>query len=184
MSLNIKDALRSELRPNGQWRSTKLLFLCKCGKEIWVRNDVKSCLEHSGKCRSCANRLKGRRFYPGQILPWARKRPYEWLYNYLQRNSTSRHVPFALTFEEFVQFTSMDKCHYCRSKVPWSPHNSNSRVRVAYNLDRKENALGYTKNNLVVCCTFCNLLKRDLLSYEEMTLLGPTLRIIQQRRLV
>lgn len=41
-----------------------------------------------------------------------------------------------------------------------------------YNLDRKDNAVGYTVENCVVCCKSCNKTKWTSLDYEEMIAVG------------
>ena len=41
-----------------------------------------------------------------------------------------------------------------------------------------------TTENCVVCCSFCNYIKGDLLTYEEMLTLGPALQKIHESRRV
>jgi hypothetical protein len=48
--------------------------------------------------------------------------------------------------------------------MEWAKHKENSR----YQLDRKDNDLGYTPENVVACCTRCNYAKRDHFTYDEL----------------
>jgi hypothetical protein len=91
-----------------------------------------------------------------------RIRPYEILYNALIRCSNIRKIEKAISYEEFLSFTKIDKCHYCLSPIIWKKHSSNT-----YNLDRKDNNVGYISGNLVVCCYKCNKGKREIFTYEE-----------------
>ena len=47
---------------------------------------------------------------------------------------------------------------------------------------RKDNDIGYVKNNLVVCCWECNRLKSDRFTYKEFIKLSPILKEIMQNR--
>lgn len=53
---------------------------------------------------------------------------------------------------------------------------------MSYNLDRKDPAVGYQKDNCVVCCALCNRAKGDNFSYEEFLLIGPLVALIKDRR--
>ena len=119
---------------------------CVCGKEVVITGGAL----RAGARSSCG--CSQRQF---------RLRPYESLYNWLVEHST-RYGKFGnLTYEEFVEFTKVKECHYCGSRVYWAEYsihvNGNS-----YNLDRKDNRLGYTKDNCLVCCATCNRMKSDM----------------------
>ncbi len=120
-------------------------------------------------CKSCAQR----------------KRPYEHLYNNIKRKMKHRNhkTDFSLTYEEFLEFTQINKCHYCNDDIVWSKYKTeigNGNQKVGYNLDRKENASGYTKNNCVVCCPTCNWVKSDKISYQTMLKIG---KILEEERI-
>lgn len=61
------------------------------------------------------------------------------------------------------------KCIYC---------GDNKRIGC----DRIDNKLGHTKNNVVPCCIECNTARNNLFSFEEMKVLGKTIREIKQNR--
>ena len=56
-----------------------------------------------------------------------------------------RNYEFSLDYKEFSEIMNKD-CHYCRKKIAWG-------------IDRKDNKIGYTKDNSVPCCEMCNKLK-------------------------
>jgi 5-methylcytosine-specific restriction endonuclease McrA len=106
-----------------------------------------------------------------------RLRPFEALYNILRsRCSLSGRV--LMSFEDFLTFTKIDACHYCGKPISWAMH-INHRKRCGYNLDRKDNSLGYQKENCVVCCGVCNEMKLDR-TYAEF--IEHVLRIAERAK--
>lgn len=87
-------------------------------------------------------------------------------YNNLVKHATAKNKQLDLTFEEFKHFTQYEKCHYCYSPIFWTKNNL-AKNGSKYNLDRKDNNLGYTFTNLVPCCWRCNNARGALYSYEE-----------------
>lgn len=134
----------------------KLLCKCVCGTERYV---LRSTLRN-GQSVSC-----------GCFKP-QRLRPYEAVYNLLLR---STHHEVHLSFEEFLTFAKDNKCHYCGDEVSWVKFTSTG-VCPPYNLDRKDNAQGYTKENCVVCCKSCNYGKGDTFTYQEWVVMAEALR--------
>ena len=93
----------------------------------------------------------------------ARLRPYEAVYRVLKDRNKLRY-PVDLTYEEFLLFVNEKFCHYCGMELVWYKHISGT---VAYNLDRKDNTKGYSKENCVACCARCNCGKGDRFTYDE-----------------
>ena len=60
-----------------------------------------------------------------------------------------RNIKFNLTMEEFSFFWEK-QCSYCGDQIK------------TIGLDRVQNNLGYEINNVVSCCTECNLIKRTM----------------------
>lgn len=94
-----------------------------------------------------------------------RKIPYYHLFTSMKRRSKRVNRICSLTFDEFLEFIKTSQCHYCGDKVTWWKHNDNGN-KQRYNLDRKNNGKGYTKQNCVVCCPRCNRMKGSL-TYDE-----------------
>ncbi len=171
--LDPKDAIRVEQRlySHGKKRKKELetcyIFLCfNCKKkEIWGR--VYQLPFMTGLCKTCS---RGR---------WT-NRPYEAIYRMMlakgpARGGGQRKDWKFPSFEEFLEFTKTKTCHYCGGEIVWRESTRYKTLKdgkgFGYNLDRVNNDGGYEKENLVVCCTFCNQLKRNLLTYEDMILL-------------
>lgn len=141
--------------------------ICDCGKNTVVfaaslkRGSTKSC--------GCGKKKIGDNF---------RKRPYEAIYNTLVRNLKGREL--TISYEQFLEFVKVEYCHYCGENIIWQkvtgqpgPHR--------YNLDRKDNSIGYTQDNVVVCCKRCNFGKTNAFSYEEWVAVGNALKEFRER---
>jgi len=61
----------------------------------------------------------------------------------------SRNLEFTLTFEQFIAFWQQP-CYYCQDTTK------------TVGLDRLNNDEGYITQNVVSCCSVCNLMKRGL----------------------
>lgn len=92
--------------------------------------------------------------------------PYKSLYNFFCKTAKYRGIENELTFEDFIEYTKIGICHYCEAPIMWTDYNIN-RNSGAYNLDRKDNSIGYNKDNCVVCCERCNKGKGNGFSYDE-----------------
>lgn len=122
--------------------------------------------------------------------------PYYWIYRILIRFIRQRKyhdfTNDVMSYEEFLTFTKIDKCHYCNESIIWSEHTTyrdeyigsgkTKNINRKYNLDRKDNSKGYTKDNCVVCCSLCNYVKGRHLTYEEMLLVGETISEVHKKR--
>lgn len=161
-----ENAKRKEKIIKGKNRYYNYVFECvSCGKELNIQSS--SLKNHSGKCMRCT-----------QL-----KEPYRYIYNELKLHK-KKDTDVSLTFEDFLNIISQRQCHYCGEELIYEKYSrywgkTNSR---AYKLDRKNNLLGYTKENVVTCCWECNRLKSDRFTYEEFILLSPILRKIQNER--
>lgn len=82
---------------------------------------------------------------------------YRW--HLLKQNAKKRNLEVSLTR---VQFESLSKepCYYCKGMLDidsgWGTH-----------IDRLDNTVGYTFENSMSCCHFCNRIKQDLLTPKE-----------------
>lgn len=106
-------------------------------------------------------------------------RSYEWLFHKLQGQAKKRSLSIDLTFEQFLLFTAVKECHYCSAALTWSEYSSSRRGQTnyqGYNLDRKNNQIGYTLDNVVACCNPCNSMKSDSIPYEVFCKIGQILR--------
>lgn len=123
----------------------------ECNNEIRVRKSEYK--NHSKKCSSCSHK----------------KKQFESLYNGIMNDW--RGFNNTLTYKQFLKFTKINKCYYCNDHINWLPYsNDNGKyLSRAYYLDRKNNKNGYSFNNCVVCCTFCNKMKKGV-NYNDFKL--------------
>lgn len=100
---------------------------------------------------------------------------YKLLLQGSQRGKRELYVD--LTLDDYSAMMELARCHYCDLPVQWTG------VYKSYNVDRKDNKDGYSKENSVPCCTVCNRVRGHFLSYEEMVKLGPAMREIYDERI-
>jgi hypothetical protein len=98
-------------------------------------------------------------------------RPFEATFKYLVRAATRRRIPCALTYEEFLEFTTVLSCYYCGDTIQWTRFNAQAGNQ-RYNLDRRDNELPYSKDNCVVCCPTCNWMKGGMEPAKFVTQVG------------
>jgi hypothetical protein len=139
--------IEKSIRPPTKSKSKPIYWKCRCecgNERIIPAHNLRCKLTSSCGCKN--------------IFP-----DYLALYNKLLTSSKISKHKCDLKFEEFVKFTKIKKCFYCHSPIFWKKHG----LLKSYNLDRKDNSLGYTKDNCVVCCKRCNFSKSARFSYEE-----------------
>lgn len=76
----------------------------------------------------------------------------------LKRGAKDRGLELSITKDQHADLIKDGKCYYCEYSLP----------KTGGGLDRKDNSVGYVIDNLVPCCTYCNVLKSSLLSHDEM----------------
>lgn len=145
---------------DGQYRQ-RWRVRCSCGNIMICYSHN---LYHNGACVKCA--FKGPR-------PYLRKRPYEAQFNSLKSRA---RCEFKLTYEEFLEFTKHNKCHYCGAGIIWQEYRCSKKGGTGSNLDRKDSYGPYSKENVVVCCGRCNYGKNRYFTYDEWKQIGEVIR--------
>lgn len=79
-------------------------------------------------------------------------------FSLLKRTGLKKGVEVSLTYEEFLVIHK-SPCIYCSGVF--------DQTYSGYHLDRVDNNKGYTKDNVVSCCSFCNSIKQELLTKDE-----------------
>lgn len=128
---------------------------CACGKEAKVTVHM---LLH-GNTRSCGCLVTEKR--RGRYLGFGVSLQNDTINNYKQ-NAKLRSLEWSLTRDQALGLLT-GKCHYCGQPPSRTiRHLIRTDEFFTYNgIDRKENALGYTPDNSVSCCTTCNFRKTD-----------------------
>ncbi len=147
---NLSVLNRDETRNRNR---THWLCLCECGNTVAIETSKLQ----NGHTKSCGCIRKGKPNY--------KLRKPEALLNAIiavyKHNANMRNLEFILSKEEVVTLFKSN-CYYCGVE----PHKSFKRGKIPeeyiYNgIDRIDNQLGYSKENSVACCTYCNYKKGD-----------------------
>lgn len=79
---------------------------------------------------------------------------------------------WTLAKEEYARLISKP-CEYCRGPLP----------ETSTGLDRLDNKIGYSSDNVVPCCSICNYARRDQFTPEEMRVfIGPAVMAVRKAR--
>ena len=126
--------------------------LCDCGTTVTVdasnltsKNTTSCGCVRREACRA-RERKKGHPTH-GRVL------------SYYKKNAKARSLVWELTTEQFSALIN-SSCHYCGADP--SVHLLAGCERVFNGIDRPDNDKGYTSDNVVPCCTRCNLAKHDM----------------------
>ena len=148
---------------------------CSCGSVRWkTTGNLKD--PQQQRCSACASPERNKK-----RIKYAR--PFEPLFQRLHLSSKNKGLMCSLTYEEFFEFTRTIECEYCGANVKWSL----SSQAMSTNMDRKDNAKGYSKDNCAVCCIDCNRIKSNRFTYTQMLEIGSLIkkwRLDEQRRKV
>lgn len=74
----------------------------------------------------------------------------------LRGTAKQRQICFNLTILDYENIVINKSCNYCRKSLP----------EAGSGLDRIDSTLGYTKDNVVPCCTRCNKVLGDMTKPE------------------
>jgi hypothetical protein len=138
---------------------------CRCGQIVSVKGHSLRNNE-TRQCRSCALRSRVLTKFSSKRLP-----PYQSVFNVFRKFATTAYpykasVEFSLCFDDFLTLIGTSRCYYCWTPLVWAKHTARGKPRN-YQIDRKDNSLGYTPENTVACCKRCNYSKREFFTYRE-----------------
>lgn len=89
----------------------------------------------------------------------------------LKHTAKKRGISLSLTETQY-QALVKTVCVYCRGAIE----------ETGAGIDRKDNTRGYEPDNVVPSCRWCNVVKNDHYTFEEMLELGRVVRSIRNRR--
>lgn len=129
--------------------------LCDCGNKTVVSGRAM----HSGHTKSCGcwqkETIRRTNSLPRGISALNSR------YSEYARVARKLKRSFELTKAQFRDI-SQGNCYYCGSPPrPYLMQNHNG-PHIANGLDRMDPAAGYTMNNIVACCTACNIAKHTM----------------------
>jgi hypothetical protein len=161
-SLTVIGFSHYELK-NGKQKGRKLFWDCKC--ECGNLKKVENSNLISGSVSSCGCIIKEslKKLHEGNIKDDI---AFEYILNDYVNGAKKRNYEFSLTKEEFKVMTQQN-CYYCNIEPRQLKYKNGNHVfkksSYVYNgIDRKDNNIGYTKENSVACCRTCNIAKAQM----------------------
>ena len=89
--------------------------------------------------------------------------------SYKHKDSINGVTICDIDIDWFIKNISNKPCIYC---------GDTNRVGC----DRIDNSKGHTKDNVVPCCYDCNCARNNNFSYEEMLIIGKTIKKVKKLR--
>lgn len=105
----------------------------------------------------------------------------KYVFNKLQQRQRAMKKPFLFfSFEELQEWLLNQEliCGYCG--VPLT--HFDKRKETTITLDRLDNSRGYSLDNIRLACIVCNRARGDLLSVEEMKIVGDGIKKVWESR--
>lgn len=143
--------------------------ICDCGNEIIV-NSHNLIRGHTKSC-GCLKKEKAKE---GKYKNNSKLRKLKKLEVYFKRNSKNRNgktLEYNLTLDN-IEKLAFSNCFYC-NKEPSNTLYTTKNEEIKYSgIDRIDSSKGYTIDNVVSCCIYCNQAKmamsqEDFLSWIE-----------------
>lgn len=152
--LTVIGIAESKLYPSGKHANWKCL--CECGKTkeitaLSLRAGTQTC--------GCLHKETVRQLGKNTSLGIGVSAFNTLLASY-KIGARKRNVDFSLSKEEFSNLISKN-CYYCGS-IPASIYKKSTGNLIYNGIDRIDNNLGYSLNNVVTCCVTCNYAKNKL----------------------
>ena len=150
-------------KPKYVKKGTYWLCKCDCGNEKIVSSGslksegVKSC--------GCLNK---------EMVGETNRSPYgaatfNQLYNAYKCGAKVRNYSFELTKDYFAKITKQN-CFYCGVEPKQIQKSKSDNGDYIYNgIDRVDNSIGYTEDNIIACCGVCNHGKKAM-SHQDFLL--------------
>jgi hypothetical protein len=132
----------------------------RCNNQLTTSRQKKYC---SKKCRMDdayhRNYLKYKDQYTRRRIKWREDNPIRTKYLYAKADIKRRgRGGLHISYEKCQELWALG-CTYC---------SKNLFEEKGCSLDRLNNDLGYTVENVVPCCGNCNTVRSDVLTHEEM----------------
>jgi hypothetical protein len=99
------------------------------------------------------------------------------IYIHLKDKSMQRNIKFNIKQEDFITwYNNQDKiCVYCK-RTEKEIINDKNKKSYRLSIDRKDNNIGYTLDNIVLACYRCNMIKSAEFTFAQMLKIGKFLQ--------
>jgi ATP-dependent protease ClpP protease subunit len=137
---------------------------------IFCKKEKKIKVKIPPTCHSCYVKNNKNTYTKKMIVNNKYARSLGALYNVGKKNAEKRKLPWKITTEQFLELRK-SSCFYCSGPLP----------ETGCGLDRISNdkKIGYTIENVLPCCSRCNMIRSDRLSVTEMV---SAMNAVRERR--
>ncbi|MFH1202464.1 MAG: hypothetical protein V1674_06205 [Candidatus Omnitrophota bacterium] len=144
----------------GEKKDTNSFYKYKVGNKVYFR----------GACNECWHKQIVKLKYE-----YSYKNPI-YFYFHLMASARKRKLEVSITKDDFVEWweDQEKRCFYCKrnfDNIRFDTDKLNKKLR-RLTIDRINNKLGYTINNIVLCCYRCNSIKGNFFDKDEMLEIG------------
>jgi hypothetical protein len=144
---------------------------CDCGNVISVVKSLLNDNKRQTKSCGCLQKESIKKLNHNRKFPTEEK-PLNDMFGWYKRRAKDNQYEFEFTKDEFKSFIKQP-CFYCGSE-PEKLVRKDWEVRgdylIANGVDRIDSTKGYTKDNTLPCCKFCNRAKLDLPQSQFLSL--------------
>ena len=132
--------------------TTRRLCYCDCGNEVWIPTH-RIMTGHTKSCGCFRREVK--MLEPGKAVR-------NLIFDQYQRDAKKRNLEWRLTGDQFDDLIAQS-CYYCKRPPSMTRKARRCNGDLTYNgIDRINNNLGYTTNNVAACCQICNRAKSNM----------------------
>lgn len=121
---------------------------CDCGK-LTLCKESQLVMGTKVECQDCARKRTADKVrLPDNMSAWHR------IIRTYKKGAKDRGLSYDLTFDQAYDMMKNGVCHYCGAAPAMTSYGV-----VALGIDRLDNGKGYTVDNCVSCCKWCNIMK-------------------------
>ena len=153
--------------------------LCSCGEYSFSRtSDLRS--GSKTKCKKCADHISSQK----RILP-DDKSIFNRIFRTYKRNAKNRNLTFELNQNDFEKLLKLP-CFYCNEDpMSYKGDNNISYGEFKRNgIDRIDSKKGYSIDNVITCCKFCNQSKNDMTKEEFVNWIIKTFNNLKKNNII
>ena len=128
--------------------------VCDCGTAV-IRKGADLRLGNNSSC-GCGTRQQLQAIQDSRKLVDPSKRDFD----AYRHSAQKRNLDFQLSVDFFCNMIKLP-CHYCGDNTGILKFPGTYREYRANGIDRVDNSIGYTPDNVVPCCRMCNIAKNN-----------------------
>ena len=174
MHWNVKDITGQKfgrltvIRRSGTSKQREVIWECRC--DCGTVKDIRASHLSMGRTQSCGCYHKDMMRETRKGKPSSKRLPagvaaFNHLFASYKSSAAQRGLSWELTKEECLSLYQ-SPCYYCGAlpncvTYPSTTDKKHGGAFIFNGIDRVDNSLGYTSENVVTCCKDCNYAKRD-----------------------